>query len=190
MIKIKMLILVTVLGFGLELSAQNFTVNSEKSKVIWEGKHLSGSGHSGTVNIKEGILKFSGNKIKSAKIVIDMTTLVNTDGKDGQPSERVVGHLKADDFFGVEEFPTAEFILTGSGKFKNGEAKVYGRLSIKGITQPINFIAKKDGSTFTAKLKIDRTLFGIKFRSGKFFPDLGDKTISDEIDLDITLFLE
>lgn len=185
--RIKLLIILAFIGLG--LNAQNFTVDTKKSEIIWDAKHASGSGHVGTVDVKEGFMKLSGNKIKSAKILMNMNTLVNTDGKDGQPSERMVGHLKGENFFNVKKFPTAEFILTGSGKFKNDETKAYGRITIKGITQPINFIIKRDGSIFSTKVKIDRTLFGIKSRSGKFFPDLGDRAINDEFELDITLVL-
>lgn len=188
--KLRILLSVAIVSFSLSANAQSFTIDTEKSEINWDAKHVSGSGHVGKIDIKEGSFKIIDNKIKSAIIVIDMNTLVNTDGEDGKPSERMVGHLKAKDFFDVEQFPTAEFKLTGSGKFVDGEAKIYGRLTIKGITKPINFMAKRKGNKFSAKVKIDRTDFGIRSRSGKFFPDLGDKAIKDEFDLNINLVLK
>lgn len=38
-----------------------------------------------------------------------------------------------------------------------------------------------------AEFKVDRSLFNVRYGSGSFFDNLGDKTIYDEFDLAITL---
>ncbi len=178
---------VAALGLGTTAYSQSLSVVAKKSNVKWDARKASGSGHYGTLQLKSGTIILSDNKIKSADIVADMTTIVNTDGQDGQPNARLVGHLKNDDFFSVDQFSTAKFVLTGSSEFKNGEAKVYGRLTIKDITHPINFTVKREGNKFATKLQIDRTKYDIKYGSGKFFSDLGDRMILDEFTLEIEL---
>ncbi len=186
----KFFLMLVGFGISLSLSAQNYTIDTVKSVLKWDIRKVTGSGHSGTVDIKSGTLLISDEQIKEAKVLMNMNTVVNTDGKDGKPSERLVGHLKSDDFFSVEKHPIAEFKLTGSEPFTDGQGKVYGRITIKGITQPVNFVAHKNGNTLTAKFNIDRTLFDVRYGSGKFFNDLGDKTINDEFEVDITLVLK
>jgi polyisoprenoid-binding protein YceI len=112
--------------------------------------------------------------------------------KDAEGSEKLEGHLKADDFFGVDKFPTSAFVIkkiAGSGN----TVTVTGDLTIKGITNSISFPAavawNADGSvTATAdKIIVDRTKYGIKFRSKGVFPDIGDKMIYDDFELAIKL---
>ncbi|WP_371815963.1 YceI family protein [Flavobacterium sp. CS20] len=60
-------------------------------------------------------------------------------------------------------------------------------MTIKGKTNPIAFDLKVTDNTATTKLVIDRTKYGIKYGSGSFFDNLGDRTIYDEFKLDIKL---
>ena len=69
--------------------------------------------------------------------------------------------------------------------------KVEGDLTIKKTTKPIKFIAniKEDGSIIvaTADIQIDRSEYDVRYGSGSFFDNLGDKTIYDEFDLSVEL---
>ena len=116
-----------------------------------------------------------------------MTTINTTDLKAGQGKESLDNHLKAEDFFGVEKHKTANLVFkTISGKGK-GLYSITADLTIKGITKPITFDITVVGNTATTTLKIDRTKYDIKYGSGSFFSDLGDKTISDEFELKVNL---
>jgi len=42
-------------------------------------------------------------------------------------------------------------------------------------------------NTAKASLKIDRTLYDIRYGSNNFFENLGDKAINNEFDLEVTL---
>jgi polyisoprenoid-binding protein YceI len=68
---------------------------------------------------------------------------------------------------------------------------VTGNLTIKGITHPVSFDANVsiagDTLTATGKLVIDRTKYGIKFRSGNFFTNLGDTLIYNDFDLNVNI---
>ena len=48
-------------------------------------------------------------------------------------------------------------------------------------------MAKADPNNATATMTIDRSEFNIRYGSGSFFENLGDKTIYDEFDLEVNL---
>lgn len=105
---------------------------------------------------------------------------------------RLEGHLKSEDFFGVEKYPTSKFVITRAiPQDTKGNYKVIGNLTIKESTKEVKFFAhvsEKDGKvTATGKMTIDRSEYNVRYGSGSFFDDLGDKTIYDEFDMDITL---
>jgi polyisoprenoid-binding protein YceI len=114
--------------------------------------------------------------------------------KDSEASERLEGHLKSDDFFGVEKFPVAKLVVTGSTPFDKGTGVVKGTLTIKDVTNPIEFKAtmqkKEDGVWFYTNIVIDRTKYNVRYGSGSFFDNLGDKTIYDEFKLKVSLLVK
>jgi len=164
------------------------TADTEKTKLLWLGEKVSGQ-HTGTINLKSGSLNYQDNKIVSGEFFIDMASL-----KDSESNDRLEGHLKSEDFFGVEKFPTAKLVLTGSTSFEKGTAVVSGTLTIKGVTNPIEFKAttqkKDDGTWFFANITIDRTKYNIRYGSGSFFDNLGDKVIYDEFKLKVSLLVK
>jgi len=117
-----------------------------------------------------------------------MTTL-----KDADASERLEGHLKSDDFFGVGKYPVSKLVVTGSTPFDKGSGVVNGTLTIKGITNPVEFKAtmqkKDDGVWFFANINVDRTKYNVRYGSGSFFDNLGDKTIYDDFKLRVNLLV-
>lgn len=167
-------------------TAQTKKVDVSKSTINWVGKKVTGQ-HSGTVNLKEGALVFKGANLKGGSFTIDMNSIAVTDLKAGQGKEKLEGHLKADDFFGTDKFATSTLVfknITGKG---NGVYGVTADLTIKGITSPVNFDITVKGNTATSSFKIDRTKYGIKYNSGNFFENLGDKVINDEFEVAVAL---
>ena len=141
--------------------------------------------------MKSGEFTIKDNKIVSGKFSIDMSTITDNDITNETWNKKLVDHLKSDDFFSVEKFPESTFVVTESGDFSKGSAMVKGNITIKGITQPIEFRVtlqqKDDDMKVYANVVIDRTKFDIRYGSGSFFTDLGDKTIYDEFNLKINL---
>jgi polyisoprenoid-binding protein YceI len=183
-----LLIAITVLG-SLTVSAQEkLTADTGKTSLQWLGEKVTGQ-HTGTINLKEGWLNWKDNRIVTGEFTIDMTSL-----KDSEGNERLVGHLKSDDFFGVEKFPISMLVITGSDSFEKGTAVVKGTLTIKGVTNPIEFKAtsqkKEDGTWFYANIVVDRTKYNIRYGSGSFFDNLGDKVIYDEFKLKVNLLVK
>jgi polyisoprenoid-binding protein YceI len=185
---VALLVLVVVSSaFIAPFKAVTYKVDLEKSSLTWVGKKLTGS-HNGSIGLQSGNLLFDGKKLNGGNFVINMTTI-----KDADKSDRLEGHLKADDFFGVDKFATSTFTIKKVTPGAGTNVTVSGDLTIKGITNPISFPAtvvwNSDGSvTATAeKIIVDRTKYGIKFRSKGMFPDVGDKMIYDEFELGIKL---
>lgn len=187
----------TLLALGLVLlplsafaKAEAFKVDTGASKATWEGTKLVGK-HDGELKVKGGELSVEKGALTGGKIEIDMTSLTDKDLTDAGMNAKLVNHLKSDDFFSVEKNPTSTLKVTKVEK-KDGKTMVTGDLTIKGITKPISFPAdvNVDGKKVTAKgeMTVDRTMYDIKFRSLKFFSDIGDKVIHDQfkVGFDIT----
>jgi polyisoprenoid-binding protein YceI len=166
-----------------------------ESTVKWTGKKLTGE-HFGKINISEGSLFVDGDQLSGGSFTIDMNTITVEDLTDAAQNKDLTDHLFSEDFFNVAQFNAANFEITGVEALAAADAAgnthtISGNLTIKGITQGISFPAKVDnneaGINASAKFNIDRTLWDIKYKSGKFFPELGDKVISDEIGIELNL---
>lgn len=162
------------------------TINTEESTVLWTGKKVTGQ-HTGTIGIKSGSLKFNNGTLSGGNITIDMNSITCTDLRE-KGAQKLVGHLKSDDFFGVPNHPTAELnITTVAISRERNSYQITADITIKEITKSITFTASVGVNEASAKIIIDRTDFDVKYGSGSFFDDLGDKTIYDDFELEIKL---
>lgn len=185
----KYILAFSLLFSSFTISAQTLNVNPDQSSIEWLGKKIGGE-HSGTIDLKSGELTIENNQITAGNFVVDMASIKNLDIEDAGYKGKLEGHLKSDDFFGVEKFPTSKLVITKSTKFENGSAKVYADLTIKNNTEKVEFdLAKKDGK-YTAELKIDRSKFDVRYGSNSFFDNLGDKAISDIFTLNVELIMQ
>lgn len=174
--------------FGVALMAQPMTksILLGQSNIIWKGYKVTGS-HEGNMKFKSGTLSFNGQALTGGEVSVDMNSIDCTDMQGGGKA-KLEGHLKSDDFFGVASHPFATIKLTKVvSRGTEGEYKVTGSVTIKNITKEIKFNATAKDGTATATIKLDRADFDIKYGSGSFFDNLGDKTIYDEFDLVVTL---
>ena len=156
-------------------------INVENSKVVWKGYKVTGS-HEGVIAIKSGHLNFDKDKLTGGSFIIDMSTITNTD-LEGEYKGKLEGHLKSDDFFGVEKFPTASLIFTNVASTGKNSYEVTGDITIKGKTETVSLNISVYGSKANVSLKIDRTKFDVRYGSTSFFDGLKDKAIYDEFDL-------
>lgn len=173
------------LGSAQALYAQKLEVNPEESTIGWMGKKVGGQ-HDGYIQLKSGFFELEDDRIAKGEFVVDMTSITNSDLKEGS-RERLVNHLKSDDFFGVEKYPTASFKVTNSSTFNNGKATLTGEMNIKDKTENISFDVFRNENTYTAKIEIDRSKFDVRYGSDKFFDNLGDRAIDNIFTLDVTL---
>ena len=98
---------------------------------------------------------------------------------------RLVSHLKSDDFFGVAAHPEATLTFTNAVPIAEGY-KITGEFTIRGITNTETFELNLNGNTATAEFEIDRSKYNVKYKSGSFFENLGDKLINDELKLRVS----
>ncbi|MEI7508040.1 MAG: YceI family protein [Flavobacterium sp.] len=166
-------------------TAQTKKVDVTKSTIHWLAKKVTGQ-HDGTVNLKDGLLVFKDNKLKGGNFTVDMTSLTSTD-LTGEYLGKLNGHLKSEDFFGTEKHPTSKLVfkkITDKGK---GVYAVTADLTIKDVTAPVTFNLTVKGTNASTKFNVNRTKYGIKYGSGSFFENLGDKAINDEFELSVSL---
>lgn len=161
-----------------------YTVDVERSTIDWSAKKVLG-GHVGTVKISSGTLIYNEKGLKGGSFVMDLANLTSDNA-------RLTTHLKNDDFFSVDKFPSSKFEITKVTKVGTDRVSITGNLTIKGITNPITFQAsvKQQKGVIVAVasgVKVDRTKYDIKYRSKNFFGDIGDKAIEDEFELNINL---
>ncbi len=170
-----------------------FKVDTNQSVVNWKAYKVTGQ-HEGIVKIKDGELEMENGALTGGRFTMDMTSITVTDLSGGMKG-KLEGHLKSADFFGVENHPSAEFVITNVvPKGTPGDYKVVGNLTIKDITKEIKFYTNvtEEGKMIkaTADMEIDRSEFNVRYGSGSFFENLGDKTIYDEFDLSVSLVVK
>jgi polyisoprenoid-binding protein YceI len=144
--------------------------------------------------LKDGTVQVKGNQLVGGTLVVDMASLKNTDLTDADYNAKLVGHLKSEDFFGVEKNPTATFVITSikplKGDAASNNATIAGNLTIKGKTNPLSFPAKvgvKNGvAAATGTASIDRSKYDVKYGS-TFFGAAADKAIDDVFQLSFNI---
>lgn len=183
---LKAIALALLVTSAVTVAAQTKKVDAVKSKISWVGKKVTGQ-HEGIVLIKDGSLVFNGKKLTGGNFTVDMTSIANTDLKAGEGKEKLEGHLKSEDFFGTEKFKTSTLIFKTIAAKGTDTYTVVADLTIKGKTNPVTFDIAIKANTALIKLKVDRTKYDIKYGSGSFFDNLGDKAISDNFDLAVAL---
>lgn len=169
--------------------SQEVSIDVAESTIQWTGSKVVGNDHKGTLAFKDGSLKMKNGALSGGSFTVDMTSLANTDLSGGMKS-KLEGHLKSDDFFGVETYPTAALEFK---KVKKSGSKyvVTADLTIKGQTESISFdanLTKADGWVVgEAEVKFDRSKFDVRYGSNSFFDNLGNKAIDNEIVLNVTI---
>jgi len=164
-----------------------YQVDANASRLAWRGAMIIGKSHTGVAPIKAGQLNISGGALVGGRFEIALNELKSDENIDGLEK-----HLKSGDFFDAEKFPTATLEINSVQPDQTtGVYQVGANLTIKGITKPVNFSARlsQEASDLvaTADISLDRTAWDIRYGSGKFFQDLGDKTLSDTITFQVAL---
>jgi len=189
------LIIITVMlgSFLPAIQAQTYKARPDKTVILWHGKKIGGE-HTGTIMLKSAELKMQQNRLVGGTIIVDMTTIADTDIENDGMRKRLEDHLRSDDFFSVERYPEAIFEITGSEVKNGGSINITGNVTIKGITRPLEFVtdltSSEESIIFTGHIDIDRTLFDVRYGSTKFFDNIADRAINDIFSLDYELYLE
>ena len=165
-----------VLSFLFVTISNAAQVDLSSSEFDWYGSKIGGD-HYGKILLKDANLDEMDGKIVSGEFVMDMTSFTVENIKhDPEDEKSFLEHMKSSDFFDVEKYPTATLKIN-----KIEGSNVEGDLTIKGITNPVNFTMEQKGDLVTGKMKFDRTKYDMIYRSKNFFKNLGDKVIHDEV---------
>lgn len=188
--KMYFLSLATLIAFAAAVAPNVYQVDSKASKATWMGHKVTGK-HTGEIKILNGSLQYDDGKLYGGSFEIDMTSITCTD-LDAETGAKLVGHLKSADFFGVDKHPVSKFVITKAiPTDSKGNYKIIGNLTIKDITKEVRFpayVMETNGMiAANGKITVDRSDFDVRFGSGSFFDGLGDKTIYDDFELDVTL---
>jgi polyisoprenoid-binding protein YceI len=174
-------ILLGLLVLSMSVFAQDF--DQKKSSLKWTGTKVTGK-HFGSLKFKSADVSLSKGSLKSAKLIVDMNSIDVTD-LTGKWKGKFLAHVKSGDFFEVKKHPTSTLMIE-----KVDAKKLHGQLTIKGITQPISIPYTLKGKTYTGKMTFNRTKFNMKYKSGNFFKDLGDKVIHDDVTVDFVMVIK
>lgn len=162
-------------------------IDSRESVITWKGSNTFGA-HAGYVTISKGELMMDDTQLVGGAVEVDMATI---EDEEHRSDNGLIEHLKNPDFFDVKKFPISSIVITEVTSTNTGELTLTGNLTIKGITQPVSFPAKmevKDGIVkASGKLVIDRTRWGIRYKSGKFYDFLADNSIADDIEFNMNI---
>lgn len=166
--------------------AQTKSINTEKSQIKWIGEKVTGK-HDGTVDFSSGSLIMSKNKVVGGTFIINMPSIEVTDLKADEGKAKLEGHLKAEDFFNTANYKEAKLVFKSVTPKADQTYAVTADLTIKGITNAVNFDLKANSTVASTTFKIDRTKYDIKYKSGSFFENLGDKAIYDDFVIKVNL---
>jgi polyisoprenoid-binding protein YceI len=174
----------------------NLAVDTAQSVIFWTGQNLFNH-HTGTLRITSGSLEIKDGAFVSGRITLDMNSIGCTDIADSAMAAMLVHHLRDEDFFAVDRFPTAEFLFHKIEPLPASRPGipnfgVSGSLTLRGVTKDIAFpasIARKHDGTFAAQafLEIDRTDWGVLYGSSKFFARLSEHVVHDHIHLHLKI---
>jgi len=175
-------------------SLTTYTIDTKATTATWLGKKVTGQ-HDGKISIANGTIINDHNTITGGTIEFDMNSITDNDLTDKEWNDKLIGHLKSEDWFSVVKFPTSKFEITKvtlqPSLEPGNDYDVTGKLTIKRITNEITFPAKikmdKKTMVVIAKIIVNRTKFDIKYGSASFFENIGDKAISDDFELNVNI---
>jgi len=166
-------------------------IDIKKSEVKWKGTKMRGLGkHEGIISIKSGYFETKDGEFYGGEIVFDMNTITVTDIPEREPipRRRLNNHLKSEDFFGVEKYPEAKFLIVKVLKKEKQNITVEGELYIRDVKDRITVLlevspGKSKIRSISSKLKFDRFNWNIGYKGS-----WADRTLVDK-EIEITLLL-
>ena len=172
------------------VEAVTYTVNAASSFVGWKGEVAGAYGHNGSIAISEGSLDLAGKSLVGGKVVVDMTTIVPLDSASYKPEDsedkgkasELVGHLSTGDFFLVETYPTATFVIKSMT-----DNKIVGDLTIRDKTNEetvdvSEFNVTEEGVSAKGTLVFDRQKYDVAWKHY-----MKDMILSDDIALELSI---
>jgi polyisoprenoid-binding protein YceI len=183
-------LVIVMIMFGIGTKAADYSIDKNASSVKWVAKKVTGQ-HNGSISFESGTIAVAKNAISGGSFVINMKSIVNEDITNEDMKKKLIGHLASDDFFSIEKFPDSKMEVKKVTLVSGDDYHFVADLTIKGITNPVEFNAnvsiKGDQVNAKGTITVNRTLYGIKYGSGSFIQGLGDRMIYDDFTLDFNI---
>ena len=174
----------------------DYAIDTTASMILWTGRNLLNF-HHGRLQLSGGELAVRDGKVVRGRAAVDMASLECFDLTDSALNRALLGHLRSEDFFAVDRFPTAEFLFERVEPLPDATPGspnylVAGALTLRGITAPVEFSAvigprPEGGQIAQAQLDIDRTKWGALYGSGRFYSRLAGHLVNDLIHLHLKI---
>ncbi len=172
------------------ISQTKWDLVPSRSIVTWRGFKPGGS-HYGTISPIEGYIMTQNGQPEGGAIEVNMESL-KVEDLQGEMMYKLENHLKGPDFFDMAKYPKAMFEVTSIRPSDSNQYPylVRGNMAIKDSIRSIEFIGRcyEVGDTLYVEsdsFKIDRTEFGVNYKSKNIFKGLKDNFINDDIELKI-----
>lgn len=149
--------------------AQTYKLDPVHTSVIWNAGHFGFSAPHGIFSNIEGTLVLDEATPENSTVEATVPIAMIATG-----IEKFDDHLKGNDFFKVDQFPTSTFKSTSVEKTGDKTAKMTGDLTLLGVTKPVtldvtfnkkgeNPFSKMQTIGFTATGSIKRSDFGMTY---------------------------
>lgn len=159
------------------------------SAVKFSVSHLTVSTVEGNFKKFEGTVVSNGNDFNNANV--NFTVDVNSISTDNDMRDK---HLKSDDFFNAEKYPSMTFTSTSFKRIKGNMYALEGNLTIRDVTKKVKFGVLYGGtvkdpygnikSGFRATSSISRKAYGLKWNA---LTEAGGTVVGDEVTINLNM---
>lgn len=155
-----------------------YTFDTTHSRVTFYVNHLGFSNSVGELHLADGSYTFDNDNWANSKVSV---TLPVQSLEFGDATWN--GHIQGKDWLDLAGFPSITFQSTKVEKTDATHGKLYGNLTIKGVTKPVvldltvnkigeHFLRKTQAAGFTARTTVKRSEFGVSAYAGAIGEDV------------------
>ncbi len=169
----------------------SWSIDKAHSSVKFSVRHMVVSEVDGSFRLFDGKLEQSKADMSDGKV--DFSVDVNSVNTDNEKRDK---HLKSDDFFNVEKYPSMKFVSTSFTPAGDKKYKLAGNLTIRDVTKPVVFDVTYGGemtdkgvtkSGFKAQATINRFDYNLKWDKAT---EAGGLVVSKEVDITVNVELK
>ncbi len=166
-------------------AVSTWTIDGTHSVAEFSVKHMMVSTVKGRFGSFDGTIQWNqaNPAASSVNVSVDVSSISTNDAQRD-------GHLRSDDFFNTEQFPTATFSSTKIEPASDNEWKISGDLTIRDQTHPIVLNTEFEGQIldpyalqragFEARTEISRKQYGLHWNA---LLETGGAVVSDKVKL-------
>lgn len=166
-----------------------YTLDAAHSRLGFVARHAMVTKVRGAFNDFDGTAVINGDDPSTSTVnVTAQVTSVDT------RNEQRDGHLRTNDFFDAETYPTITFVSTAVTHVDGDDFQVAGDLTIKGVTKSVTFGLEFQGQAtdpygnvrvgFEGSTQINRTDFGVTFNAAL---ETGGVLVSEKVTIELEI---